>query len=67
MRTYIFVLCISIILDKTFSYFNINIVNQIKKKENEYEMSMLERAKLHNHNILKYKLTTDDGYILTIF
>ena len=67
MRTYIFVLCISIILDKTFSYFNINIVNQIKKKENEYEMSMLERAKLHNYNILKYKLTTDDGYILTIF
>ena len=44
-----------------------NIVNQIKKKENEYEMSMLERAKLHNYNILKYKLTTDDGYILTIF
>lgn len=67
MRTYIFVLCISIILDKTLSYLNINIVNQIKKKENEYEMSMLERAKLHNYNILKYKLTTDDGYILTIF
>ena len=46
---------------------NINVVNQIQKKENEIDMSMLERAKLDNYNILKYKVTTDDGYILTIF
>ena len=31
---------------------NITVVNQIKPKENEYEMSMLERAKLHNYKIL---------------
>ncbi len=67
MKKYLFILCMSILLESVFSSVNINIVNQIQKKVNEYEMSMLERAKLHNYNMLKYKVTTDDGYILTIF
>ena len=56
-----------ILLRNVHCQFKLNVVNQIKPKEDEHEMSMLERGKFHNYKIFKYQVTTEDGYILTLF
>ena len=42
-------------------------INKIEPITDESKMNMLQMVKFHKYQIIQYKVTTKDGYILTMF